>query len=1143
MATAPGQGQALEALYVTLSVDDKQFLPQVDAIDKAINALEQKMVAFGNNVSAAFAGGMANVSKALGDVGKFLQSAQALQIGRLDRLSDAIKKFMASFTQVDTAGLSGTSSALSRMGGVLNRLGNISVNPSGGAAQAFQHVVSVLNTTTFGPNVNRTISTLNRFANAMQRLSPAGGGPPPVRLPTFIGGVPSGMGRIPPASARAVTAVRDVDKSFMGLSARSTSLIASMAGVRNAMISFGGLGYFAMREISMVDDAITRAMMHDTKGVMSGNAVASRPALMSAVLELSGKTRTSATELAGALDLLMSNGMSAGMAIDGLARAENFALAGGMKMEAATRRIIDVQRALGMNSTDVEEHFRNMNRLSDAFVGVAPKVGSSVDELSAAFTGRLATAMNATNMSVEEGIALMGAMSTLGPKFRGATGGEQAARLLNTMLTTDIKNAESWKRLLGTDVIAGGKTMPIADIADLLTKKLGTAGTPQRRAQLLEGMDLVPGVKSNVEMLIGLGDEIRRVQDSLAGLGGISGKAADMMRNNLTGQMMILRNNAANVAVVIGERLAPVLFTLTAPLVSAAQWFTGLKPAMQNLIVMSGLAAVSIYPLYLVLSSIVGLALSPFRMLGSLIYSIGSAAVSVFSSILSFAGEIPGMLYGVARTASSVASTVWTVFMAPFRAMLHVVTNISTWLNNIGIMFWEVGRGVTTVVLQGLIGIGSILSSIIIWTAAAIVLWPLMIAGIAGVAAVLVTVGLGIASLAGALASGVAALWAGFKAAVSGAFAWMADRTKAAQENIAGMWETFKGSAANAFKAIGDAINRVAGFLWNFRDNVRIIGEWWKVNWEAAVEDIGNVTAKILENLASNFVTVVKTMGGIAVAILSGVWTMVSRYFSIGFEWLRNEWGNIWNDAGKLFSTFIDNLVHNFMQLLPVIDAIADYIMNRIVRDAFSTDKAMAASKKRDAEAIKDQFNLMTGQDSSLRGPFEGVGELSTGTGLGFGALMRRITGGNINVVAPEMVKGMGAAMSAGMAAMKPFIGNVETKAPWQGLIDDIEKAGGFKMPEGGIAGMLNKAFTGSTKTDVTAEGAGGVLGKGGPGYGFQQTSMARFEVGGELQESLDRQQLAVMISMDKKLGAIAEANRQPGFVGPPRPVIVGGGD
>lgn len=1156
-------GQPLEALFVTIGVERAQFDTAATAIEKALDSLEAKMVAFGNNISKAFGGSFDALTKTLNSASRFIEAVDAIKVKKIRKVPDAIGDFFNSFNKIDAGDNTKATTALSKVGGflsavnkfqtggskitdvtdalhtmfdrmaklpttdstvhvggVLSKLGyglNMMSNADPGKvtamANAVHQAMTRLSSAPVSPNAVRAVNLLARVQRltAMPPGTVPGGGKPPFGPPTInvAAATPAPIRNVAPAAGRAAVSVRALDNSFGNLVNRSQSVIAAMAGVRTMLVSLSGFAYAGSRQIGELDDAMTMTLAH-----MRDFDQINRPELMRAVMDQSGKSRTGAVELAGALDVLTSNGMSAGMAMEALGRAENFALAGGMKMQEATKRLVDVQRTLGLNSTDVGKHFESMSRLSDLFVGVAPKVGSSVDELSTAFTGRFAIAMNSANMSVEEGIGLLGALSQQGQKFRGAAGGEFAAKMVGTTFTTGIKNRVAWERLLGEDVFAGGKMMPIADLSDLITKRLGTEGGSQRRARII-GAGFQSESTAAIEALIGVGGQIRRVQADMANLGGISQKTADMMRGSISGQFMMLYNNAMNVATVVGERLAPVLFSLTAPVVSLFQWFTRLNPAWQNLIVLAGLAAAAAYPLYVTLSAITSLALAPFRAIASGVYSIASAAIGA-------AASLPSVFMSVSRAVYSLGSSVYTVFSA-------VAGLGSTVMNAVVGAFFSLISAVAAVV-TGFIPFLLTVGTLIVMSPILATVLASLTAAFAGLA---LTIGIGIGQAVVAVAGGVAAAWAGFVGVVSSAFAWVSDRMDRLREGAAGVWKDFKNAATESLEAVGVAMGRIAGFMWNFRENVKIIGAWWKVNWQAAIRDIGAAASTFIENFAANSVRVFAAVGFAVWAGVQPAFAFIARAWDATTTWLYRSWGSLWSDAGTIFKTFISNVMKNVMELLPIFEAIFDWLAAKLLASTVGIiDPLAGQSVKKSYDKIGEAIANFEGKN--LRGPFDNMPELKTN----FSAL-----GETLGFWAGKMGKDMGGVggqmfdIFGGLADdLAPLLGGFKSKAPWAGLAGEIEKAGGFNMPADALEKMFME-FTGTTKKQTEASGAGDMLGKGGPGYTLKEMSMARYEVGGELAESLDYQQLEIMRSMNRHLQIIAEANQRGNAPLPKRPV------
>lgn len=1106
-----------------------------------------------------------------------------------------------------------TVDALGKVATVLNRVAKVNVNAATAAGQATLAVMNSLNALTVGPNVNASLNALERLSKVMGRVSRTGqrtGSPtPPVAPPGggggggwfgwlggFFGGGPSLASRLRTTAAAANTGGNSfglLGRNIEYTADRADRLIGALTSTHAIIV---GIGTMAGRQFGLLDDALTRLAAHSQDWEQSNRGM-----LQSAVMDLSGRSRTGAVDLAKGLDILTSNGMSAAMAMKAMGIAENFALSSGMEMEAATRRIVDVQRNLGMNSTNVAEHYANMTRLSDIFVGVAPKVGSTVDQLTEAFRGRFAGAMHSANMSMEEGIAMMGALSTIGGRFRGGTGGEFGARLLGITSVLNANNAVQWRNLLGQELYdEGGKMLPIDQIADLLTERLGTEGSKQRTNRIVAA-----GFKSeNVNVLsalIGLGPEIRKVLAEIEKVGGVSAKSADLMRRTFMGQMTTLYNNAINVATVIGERLAPIIFVFTDAIASAAKWFTALNPAIQQLIVGATAAAFAAYPLYLSLMYIGGLALKPFFMIGSafmtmarfamfagsailvLIGTIASFAISsvsfvvsitkgVISTLMTINSVVGNIIYTVADVAVAAGKVIGNAlgsvalfaigaiidafhfFSLTFRQMVDVVRDL-------GAAVWKVG-------LNAIVALGSLLFSLftsilplIISVVAAIMALPFILMAVsaagAALAAVVATMGIGIAQLGVAIGGGLLALWAGFKVAIAGTFAWVAGKMDDLREGAVSVWSSFKSGAAEALVSIGNALSKIAGFFWNIKDNAKIVGEWWSVNWKAAIEDIGNVIVTTIENAMTNVARLLSAASSAIYVLFKPIGYFLEALFVRSFGWFGANWTNMLSDAATIFKTFVSNIAQNFMTLLPVFDALADYIAAQIFNFGWADHERKKAATKLQAEIAyftgdtdklvksmailrpdlsKEDVIAKAKNAPQLRGPLDDLPALKT-RGSDLAGMMNALTTSFADD-SPVFAKKAWGIMSGAFSTMKPLLEGFIGKAPWTELMSKLN----LNLPEG-FMGPLMEAFTGSTRKVVESEGAGQMIGKGGPGWTFRQTSMARMEVGGEFATNLERQQLSVLQAIQRDTAVIAAANKdmRPAIFKPMKPVREGG--
>jgi TP901 family phage tail tape measure protein len=972
----------------------------------------------------------------------------------------------------------------------------------------------------------------------------------------------SGGGGLPPINLQAVTAnnrfrssAESAGRATRGLTANLRDMSYSAGAANGAInmlrLSLAGLAGVGLALFAKFDDALTRTMAH-----MQDWGQESRGIFENTATSISSVSTTGAIDLAKGLDILASSGMNAAMSAKALTIAETFAVASGMRMEDATKRIVDAQRALGMGSENVETHYGNMIRLSDLLIGMSRQVGATEDQMAQALSGKFAVAMKMANMSVEDGIALLGAYSERSSELRGSHGGDVAARLIMQLGMRSTSMNTAWKQL-GIKVFDGAQGMKaMVDIVDQLEKKMGHLGSQQQFARLISA-----GIESRTAQaivpIIGMSAELRRLQDETKKVGDVANKTAEMMRGSFLGQLRILWNNITNVSRVVGQVLAPVIGFVAETFESLARAFTSLNPAVQQLII--GFTAFSflVRPVTRLVIGFMGVLFSPltkvisgFMMLGGVVGSVASFMWNLFTGLAEFVG---------------------TALLSSFKTLMHFFTNFSQ------IVVDGFGK-ILTAGLHLIPMIVSIATNIIPF----ILSMGTMLTGVFAIAtfvvAAVATIGLGVSELASGIRDKTNVIWDDMKGGWREASDTLAANMKETRDSIVDVWTGVKDGIRGRFEDAAGFVVKLAGFFWNIKDNAVIIFDWMRRNWRTLITDIGELFFALTENMAKNFRVFFNYLVDLAKIGFGLMFGFIGNYAGAAFAWLRDNWKSILSDMGSMFATFGKNLLTNWLVIAGEIgSAIWDAMMgadksgtkrkieaiknkeglwgiigeaNRQaalsrLQDKLETPErllermddivegkgwaATATQRQKDAEykrlesIFRDtQHTPLERINKKLVGPMEGFdsSKLSTNQGTTFGELMRGATiksSEDIKKAQEQFTKATEAMNHSLVSPIDGFEALTENLIPFLKL--DLPPDAGTKMQE-----AMRKFMAPFQSPE---DSGGNLLGKGGPGFTFKQLSETRFMTGGQAAETLDYQQLTVLKSMDNKLGIIAAANEK----------------
>src|SRR6516162_9575732 len=177
-----------------------------------------------------------------------------------------------------------------------------------------------------------------------------------------------------------------VVSSFTRISTASTAL---RSAIYQLVFAFGALAG-VMIPFAKFDEQLTNIAIHTQDW-----SQAMRPIMERGLLALGKDSVFSVMELGRGFDVLAKNGRSVGMAMRELKMDEEFAAGAGLNLSQATADLVRIQNQLGLSSTNVEEHLKNLRMIQDAFNGSVIGTTVSVKDMMDSFGGRSIAAMKA----------------------------------------------------------------------------------------------------------------------------------------------------------------------------------------------------------------------------------------------------------------------------------------------------------------------------------------------------------------------------------------------------------------------------------------------------------------------------------------------------------------------------------------------------------------------------------------------------------------------------------------------------------------------------------------------------------------------------------------------------------------------------
>ncbi|MCD8502948.1 MAG: phage tail tape measure protein [Bacillaceae bacterium] len=381
--------------------------------------------------------------------------------------------------------------------------------------------------------------------------------------------------------------------------------------------------------------------------------------------EMGANTKFSASESAQALNYMAMAGWDTNQMLDGIEGVMMLAAASGENLASVSDIVTDALTAFGMKASDAGEFAdllasassnanTNVGMLGESFKYVAPLFGSLGYSAEDA-TLSLALMANAGIKGSQSGTTLRGAITRL-VKPTG-----EAAKLID----------ELGLQLTDTE----GNMLPFKDVMDQLRSTFRNL-TDEQQAQYAATIFGKEAMSGMLAVINATDEDYKKLTQATREYNGAAGDMAEVIQDNLQGQLIILKSQLEGVAIQIFEILVPHLRTLVEHLQRAVEWFSNLSPTTQETIVkVAALAA----------------ALGPVLVIGGKIVAGAGTLIGVFSKIsLALAGKTAAV--GAATTATGglvaikgVLATAFTALTGPIGIAVAAIVGITA----VGVALWQ----------------------------------------------------------------------------------------------------------------------------------------------------------------------------------------------------------------------------------------------------------------------------------------------------------------------------------------------------------------------------------------------------------------------------------------------------------------------
>lgn len=408
-----------------------------------------------------------------------------------------------------------------------------------------------------------------------------------------------------PSSNGFSESLKKIGETFKGVGSQLTNAGKLFAPLSTALAGIG--------TISVKTAADFEVQMSKVQAI-SGASSSDMEKLSALAKEWGANSKFSATESAQAFEFMGMAGWKTDQMLAGIPGILNLAVASGEDLGKTSDIVTDALSAFGLTASD-SAHF------ADILAAASTNANTNVSMLGESFK-YCAPVAGALGFSAEDTASALGIMANSGIK---ASSAGTALRSLMNALAGDVKlsGAAFGEMAIATQNSDGS----MRSLGDILTDLRGgfdkmTEAEKASAAQSLVGKNAMSGF---LAIMNAAPEDIDKLNMAIYNCDGVAADMAATMQDNLNGSITTLKSKLEGIQIVIGDIIMPVVKEFVDGLISLADQFLALDPAIQTTITAIGA---------------VGAALSPALLLGGKVTTMIGESMVALSGLTAGTGTL-----------------------------------------------------------------------------------------------------------------------------------------------------------------------------------------------------------------------------------------------------------------------------------------------------------------------------------------------------------------------------------------------------------------------------------------------------------------------------------------------------------------------
>mgnify|MGYP004651027215 FL=1 len=460
-------------------------------------------------------------------------------------------------------------------------------------------------------------------------------------------------------SATATTKLGALGSAFKDVGSSMTkNLTVPIAGAGAAVVGVAAKFESAMSEVAAISGA-------------SGDEL---QALTEKAQEMGATTKFSASESAAALKYMAMAGWDTEAMLNGINGVMQLAAASGEDLASTSDIVTDAMTAFGLSADQ-------STRFADVLAQTANRSNTSVALMGETFK-YVAPVAGALGYSIEDASVAIGLMANSGIK------GSQAGTSLKNVLTNLAKPTDTiaWymKQLNISLTDSAGNVKPLNQLLNEMRDGFNGL-TEAEKAEYAAGIAGKEGMSGLLAIVNSSQADFDNLTEAINNSSGAAQNVADVMMDNLGGQLTILKSTLEGIAISFGNILLPAVKKVVDSLQDFLNWLNGLTDGQKQLVVTIATVVAAIGPVLLIIGKLITSVTNIIKVVKLLKPAFAAlnavmAANPIAVVVLAIAGLVAALvtLYNKNETFRNFVNTAWAQIKEVISGVVNSLVNFFT---------------------------------------------------------------------------------------------------------------------------------------------------------------------------------------------------------------------------------------------------------------------------------------------------------------------------------------------------------------------------------------------------------------------------------------------------------------------------------